>query len=146
MDLTRKYPRSVFDKLAGLVMLARTVDKARAYNQGTLGEYSYDCAMDNKVFAFLGTTSQAFAQKAQQLSDGEIEKWVRESLLARRSADETNRYNTDLLEMRPQPETDSEKYFTQMRDGIDPSRTDVTTWAQLLDLDEKRDVPRRIAA
>ncbi|MDQ6780045.1 MAG: DUF5069 domain-containing protein [Candidatus Eremiobacteraeota bacterium] len=146
MDLTKQSPRSVSEKLAGLVMLARAVDKARAYKAGTLGEYNYDCGMDNKVFAFLGTTDQAFADRAEQLSDRDIEKWVRESFLAHKSADEIDRYNTEFLERRPEPGTDSEKYFTSMRDSIDRSRTDITTWAQLLDLDEKRDVPQRKAA
>jgi hypothetical protein len=33
-----------------------------------------------------------------------------------------------------------------MRGEVAPDRTDVTAWADLLDLDEKRAVPHRVAA
>ena len=39
MDLTRAFPRSPYDMVAGLVMLPRTADKVRALQQGLLGEY-----------------------------------------------------------------------------------------------------------
>ena len=41
------------------------------------------------------------------------------------------------------PEGEGLEYFTTLRDSIDPSRTDIVTWADVLDLDEKREVPRR---
>ena len=41
MDLTKTYPRSPKAKLAGVVMLARTTDKARANNAGTAGPYHF---------------------------------------------------------------------------------------------------------
>jgi hypothetical protein len=50
MDLTETYPRSVHDKWLGLVQLGRALDKGKAKANGTLGEYNYDCPMDNAVF------------------------------------------------------------------------------------------------
>ena len=41
MDLTKTHPRSPNDRLLGLPMLPRTIDKARAALDGTLGEYVY---------------------------------------------------------------------------------------------------------
>jgi hypothetical protein len=35
------------------------------------------------------------------------------------------------------------EYFLKLRNEAAPDRTDVTTWADLLDLDEKRTVPKR---
>ena len=55
MDLTRDYPRSALERFAGVVMAPRTTDKCRAHLQGTLGEYIYNCGLDRKLFAFLGT-------------------------------------------------------------------------------------------
>jgi hypothetical protein len=36
--------------------------------------------------------------------------------------------------------------FLNLRAEIAPDRNDVTTWPDLLDIDEKRDVPRRTAS
>ena len=38
MDLTRAFPRSPYDMLAGMVMLGRTTDKARALLADGLGD------------------------------------------------------------------------------------------------------------
>ena len=54
MDLTKSYPRSVHAKWQGVVQLGRTIDKGRAAASGNLGEYHYNCSMDQAVFAFLG--------------------------------------------------------------------------------------------
>jgi hypothetical protein len=34
-------------------------------------------------------------------------------------------------------------YFNQLRDAVDPTRTDLTAWADLQDLEEGRPVPMR---
>jgi len=33
--------------------------------------------------------------------------------------------------------------FKKYRDAVDPSRTDITSWADLQDLEEGRDIPRQ---
>ena len=38
---------------------------------------------------------------------------------------------------------DKQAYFKKLLDSIDPSRTDLTTWADLQDLEEGRPVPKR---
>src|ERR1700677_1754597 len=40
MDLSVEYPRSPRERLAGLDLLARTIDLARAQLAGTLGDYT----------------------------------------------------------------------------------------------------------
>ncbi len=46
-----------------------------------------------------------------------------------------------------EPDTEDKwAYFKNTRDSIDPRRRDITTWADLLDLDEKRPVPIRTVA
>jgi hypothetical protein len=44
------------------------------------------------------------------------------------------------------PEGEALKYFINLRDQVAPGRKDVTSWADLLDLDEKRPVPIWTAA
>lgn len=57
--------------MLGIVALARTIDKARAFNAGRLGEYDYDCEQDVPLFEFLGTNGAEFAAKVAQLKTDE---------------------------------------------------------------------------
>jgi hypothetical protein len=38
---------------------------------------------------------------------------------------------------------EKQEYFNKLRDAVDPSRTDLTAWADLQDLEEGRTVPKR---
>jgi hypothetical protein len=147
MDLTKTYPRSVRDTFAGVVQIGRTTDKARAHAAGTVGEYHYNCGMDKAVFEFLGITDhEAYAQKATQLGDAELEKWLRDTYVSKKSQSEIDRWNREWLAKGPEAGSDSHKYFLELRSQVAPSRTDVTSWPDLLDLDERRDVPMKAAA
>jgi len=126
--------------------LPRTVDKARAFNRGALGEYQYDCPLDKRVLQFLGVDAKTFAECVGKLGgDDEIAKWVQRSLLARKTIREIEAFNRDSLHWSPYPGSEAEKTFREQRSKIAPGRDDVTTWFELLDLDEHRYVPRRLA-
>ncbi len=58
-----------------------------------------------------------------------------------KSADEIERWNGEWLSH--EPEGHSREAFLSLRAEIAPDRSDVTTWPDLLDIDEKREVPRR---
>ena len=146
MDLTTSYPRSVHDKIAGVVMIARTTDKAKAKAQGNIGEYHYNCPMDVGVFGFLGIDHEKFLHEVTTAKDdGSIEAYVK-SFADKKSHDEIAQFNAGFVEGAPDPGSDGEKYFLELRNSVAPDRTDVTKWADLLDLDEKRSVPKRAAA
>ena len=146
MDLTTTYPRSVRDKIAGVVMLARTTDKAKAKVDGNIGEYHYNCPMDVGVFSFLGIDHEAFlAQVKKAGDDASIEAYVK-PFAEKKAAAEIEGFNTQFLQGKPAPGSESETYFLDLRNSVAPDRTDVTDWADLLDLDEKRSVPKRAAA
>jgi hypothetical protein len=59
-DLGKQAPHSPRLRIAGFVIAARAVDKCRASLAGTLGEYHYDCPLDNMLFSFKGITSAQF--------------------------------------------------------------------------------------
>ncbi len=63
-----------------------------------------------------------------------------------KSDEEIAAFNSEWLQHAPDAGSDAEKYFLQLRGEVAPDRTDVTSWADLLDLDEKRAVPQRVAA
>jgi hypothetical protein len=144
MDLTKEYPRSVHEKLHGIVQLARAIDKGKATANGNVGEYNYDCPMDKAVFEFLNIDAAKLLDviKGAQ-SDAEIEAYVA-PFVSVKSADELEAWNNEWLTK--VPTGDSLKYFLDLRNQVAPDRTDVTAWADLLDLDEKRPVPERVAA
>lgn len=147
MDLTKTYPRSVRDRFAGVVQIGRTTDKARAYRAGTVGEYHYNCGMDQAVFAFLGIDDhEGYADRATSMDDASLERWLTDTYVSKKSQAEIDRWNREWLEHRPEPGSDGEKHFVQLRDQIAPARRDVRSWPDLLDLDEHRDVPDRAAA
>jgi hypothetical protein len=142
VDLTKTYPRSVRDRWQGVVQLGRAIDKGKAKAHGNPGEYNYDCPMDDAVFTFLGIDGNALLEVIRTAkSDADIEAYTR-PFVARKSAEEIERWNREWLAHEPDND-DSRAYFLQLRSQVAPDRTDVTTWADLLDLDEKREVPRR---
>jgi Domain of unknown function (DUF5069) len=145
-DLTTSYPRSVRDRYLGLVQLGRAVDKGIALANGRNGEYNFDCPMDKRVFGFLGIDGPALLEviKVAQ-SESDVEAYLK-PFAGRKTAQEIEAFNDEFLRHGPQAGSDAEKYFLELRNEAAPDRTDVTTWADLLDLDEKRDVPKREAA
>ncbi|MBV8638459.1 MAG: DUF5069 domain-containing protein [Candidatus Eremiobacteraeota bacterium] len=144
LDLTQTYPRSVHDKLFGLVQIDRTIDKGKALAHGNIGEYHYNCVMDQGVFGFLGIDHDAFLDVIKNAkSDDDINAYVK-GFVDKKSPQEIENWNREWLSHKPTGE--SLEYFVQLRNQIAPDRTDVTTWPDLLDLDEKRTVPKRETA
>ena len=143
MDLTQTYPRSVHEKWLGIVQLGRALDKGKAKAHGNLGEYNFDCPMDQAVFDFLGMNGEEFLTVIKNAkSDAEIEAYAKQ-FVDKKTPAQIEQWNREWVSREPQGE--SKAYFQNLRNQVAPDRTDVTTWADLLDLDEKRPVPRRAA-
>jgi hypothetical protein len=141
MDLTKTAPRSVSEMMLGVVQLARATDKAKALAHGTIGEYKYDCPMDHDLFEYLGMDSKAYLQIVTDAkSDAEIEAYAK-TFVARKDPRNIEAFNKRWLSAVPTGE--SLKHFEELRSKIAPSRTDVVSWADLLDLDEGRTVAHR---
>jgi hypothetical protein len=144
MDLTKTYPRSVHEKWLGLVQLGRALDKGKAKAHGNVGEYNYDCPMDNAVFGFLGMNGEEFLTIIKNAkSDAEIEAYAKQ-FVDKKTPEQIEAWNREWVSHAPEGE--SKTYFLNLRNQVAPDRTDVTTWADLLDLDERRPVPQRVAA
>src|SRR5271168_3557113 len=78
-DLTREYPRSPRDTLAGYVLAARMLDKCRAAIAGTLGEYHFDCPLDRLFLEFTGINAESFKSfVATGANDDEVAAWIPE--------------------------------------------------------------------
>ena len=143
MDLRTTFPRSMRVTVEGYVHLARMIDKCRAVLAGTEGEYIYPCPMDDRLMAFAGITAAQFSTAVKQHpSDEGVIQWFREIATPHAQA-ELEEWNRMMLSRGP---TTPEKQasFNKYRDAVDPSRTDLTSWADLQDLEEGRTVPRRV--
>lgn len=142
-DLTASYPRSVRDQVLGVVMLGRAIDKGIATANGLNGEYNYNCPMDKAVLGFLGVDADALLAVIKNAADEAAIEAYLAPFIRQKSAEEIKAFNERFLQSAPQPGSEGEAYFLELRNAVAPDRTDVTTWPDLLDLDEKRDVPRR---
>ena len=141
MDLTKSSPRSVGETMLGIVQLARATDKAKALAHGTIGEYKYDCPMDHSLFEYLDMDSKAFLELVNNAkSDYEIEAYAKR-FVARKDPRNIEAFNKKFLSAVPTGE--SLTHFEELRSKIAPSRTDVVSWSDLLDLEEGRTVPQR---
>jgi hypothetical protein len=137
MDLTKEFPRSPNDMLAGIVSLPRMIDKTQANAEGTLGEYDVDCPHDKPVLAFLGVDFPTFAAKVKELKydTKAVEAWAK-PLVDKHSPAEIKAFNDSRRAWAP--DDHSQGYFDNLKAQVAPNRADVTTWFKLLDLDEKR--------
>ena len=100
--------------------------------------------MDKGVFGFLGVDGERAARRDQERAERVRDRGVPQAVRRQEVAAEIKAFNDEFLSHGPQAGSDGEKYFLNMRNDVAPDRTDVTTWPDLLDLDEKRDVPQRV--
>jgi hypothetical protein len=112
------------------------VDKARASRQNTLGDYIYPCPLDNIMFEFLRIGSETFQQKACEETDQDITKWI-DSLCQNYSPQDKEVINKKIMKSRPDT-PEKRQTFNEVLNKIDASRTDISTWVDLIDLEEGR--------
>ena len=142
MDLSKVFPRSPKQKIAGLVHLGRMIDKARAYKEKRLADYIYPCPLDNIILNFLCIEADTFANITVEKKEEEISNWVK-GLIKSKTPNDLVLINKIILEKKPDSE-DRLQYYNKTRDNIDPSRSDVTTWVDLMDLEEGR-FPKKVS-
>lgn len=141
LDLTKQFPRSPQEKLGGYAHLARMADKARAKEAGTLGEYLYPCPLDQTLLEFLGLNGDLFQKAAVELEDQDLLKWFQHNAKIH-TPEQIDAWSKVFLTRTPQNE-ESRQRFLKTRERVAPNRTDVTSWIDLLDLEEGREVPQR---
>jgi hypothetical protein len=136
MNLTQESPRSPREKIADLAHLPRMIDKARAAQQNTLGEYIYPCPLDKIMLEFLGVGPDTFQKKACNDTEEALSAWVL-SQCQNRSLGDKDAVNNKILKSQPDS-PEKWKTFHEIRNGLNPSKMDITTWVDLIDLEEGR--------
>ena len=141
IDLNKTAPRSSSETMLGIVQLARTTDKAKALAHNTIGEYKYDSPMDQGLFEYLNMDPKAFLTAVKDAkNDSEIEAYAK-TFVARKDPRSIEAFNKKFISAIPTGE--SLKHFEELRSKVAPSRNDIVSWSDLLDLEEGRTVPDR---
>ncbi|RKU08350.1 hypothetical protein C6501_16610 [Candidatus Poribacteria bacterium] len=137
VDLTTRPPRSARARdVAGICGAARMADKARAERAGKIGDYKYGdiSGQDVRILTFLGISANDFQEAAvNNPNDIEISEWVQEH--CDKPLEEIDAFNHAMVNRGPD-ETSRER-FEARRQEVDPTRTDITTWVALQDLDDE---------
>ena len=136
-DLSRRAPRSMRVRLGGYAILPRVLDKCRAAIAGTLGEYKYNCPLDQNFLSFVGIDAEALkAEVAKGGGDGDVLAWIESHATHKRSPWEVQQWSTFQDQRGPSSDTDTLGYFVDSIRRISSNRDDIRTWADLLDLDD----------
>jgi hypothetical protein len=118
-------------------MLPRTIDKARARKAGTLGEYIFDCSMDQRLFESMRTDGEEFLGVVSAAEDdAAIVSWfVRNGHMP--SGADLESLNAAIEKWEPTSD-ESRGRFEKQRDIIAPGRPDIKSWTDLIDAEEGR--------
>ena len=135
-DLTREAPRSPRIRVGGFAILGRTIDKCRALVAGNIGEYHFDCPLDNTLFGFKGVKGDDFkAQIEQGASDQEMVEWLNRSG-EKKTPDETRRWAEEVEAGSLYNDPEKRDFFSEetKKLGLNPAKTTTFEW---LELDDK---------
>jgi hypothetical protein len=135
-DLTKQAPRSPRQRIGGYAILARMADKGRALLRGKLGEYHFDCPVDNMLFGFKGVTGAEVKELLSSgASDEEIAQWLDRTGNSR-TPDEVKAWSDSVEADRPYEDPDSRDWFIGecTRLGLNPEKT---TLFEYLEVDDR---------
>lgn len=139
LDLTKKFPRSPRETLAGYVIAGRAVDKARAVLAGTAGEYHSGCPVDAMFLDFAGIAYDKFKEfVATGATDAEIAEWIEQNA-KKRPRIEIIRWNNDLRYKRLSELPDNlQEYMEDYIPKFVPRNRPVYVFFDVYDLEEQR--------
>ena len=138
-DLTKEAPRSPRIRVGGYAILGRTIDKCRALVAGNIGEYHFDCPLDNMLFGFKGVNGADFkAQIENGASDQQMAEWL-DASGEKRTPDEIRRWGEEVEASRPYDDPEKREWFVGQTTplGLDPEKT---TLFDYLEADDKASV------
>ena len=138
-DLTKEYPRSPRDTLAGYVLAARMLDKCRATIAGTAGEYHFNCPLDRFFLDFTGVNAESFRSfVATGAADDEVATWITEHAVQRPRL-EIIKWNNRMRETRLGDTPDPIQEFLEgyIHECL-PAGSVVYRFLDVFDIEEKR--------
>src|SRR5215831_20618007 len=143
-DLTKEAPRSPRIRVGGYAILGRTIDKCRALVAGNIGEYHFDCPLDNMLFGFKGVKGEGFkAQIEQGASDQEMVEWLNQ-IGDTKTPEEIRRWAEEVESSSLYNHPEKREFFSKevRKLGRHPERTTTFDW---LEADDKASYKQRAA-
>lgn len=135
-DLTKEAPRSPHTRIGGYAILGRTIDKCRALLWGNIGEYHFDCPLDNMLFGFKNVKGDDFKAEIERgASDEEMAKWL-DTYGDKKSPEEVRQWSNEADATNPYNNPEKREWFEEQVKpyGLDPAKTTLFQW---LDVDDR---------
>jgi hypothetical protein len=139
-DLNKHAPNSPRKRLAGFAIANRTIDKCRASAAGTLGQYHFDCPLDNMLFAFKGITAEQFKSAVQAAKDyDEVGIWLHANGTLK-TADEIKAWSDEMEASSLIKNPDKRDYFIENchKLGLNPQMNSTFDWLEADDRESFR--------
>ena len=142
LDLTREFPRSPFDAIAGYFWLPRLIDKTRAHFAGTRGEYAaYPCPSDQRFLSFYGLDADKLGEVIKSgASDDEIAAWIGQNGTKRTPEEAAEFYKGFAM---PPADPTVAGYLAEAAKATAPGK-DITSWAQRICIEENHPFPSNL--
>jgi hypothetical protein len=135
-DLTQEAPRSPKTRVGGYMILGRTYDKCRALLWGNIGEYHFDCPLDNMLFGWKGVKGDDFKAEVEKgATDEEMAKWLDENGTPKNDK-EKQQWCEEKLKFNFHDVPEKRDWYAEQLEplGLDPKTTPLFDW---LDEDDK---------
>jgi hypothetical protein len=132
MDLTKEAPRSPRIRVGGYAILGRTIDKCRALLWGNIGEYHFDCPLDNMLFGFKGVKGDDFKAEIERgAGDEEMAKWL-DSHGEKKTPEEVRQWSDNVEHTMPHENPERRDWFAEQVKpyGMDPAKTSLFDWLE----------------
>ena len=145
MSSQQTYPRSPKALLGGIAHLGRFIDKIRLRHAGKIQEYNYiTVGFDKYLVDFLQIDPKAFEQRVLAGgTDEDLLAWVKAN--SRKPSDqEISEWSQDLLSSGPKDDSARKRFQGRLQEVATKravsvsSLPSVSTWADVIDLDEGR--------
>lgn len=137
LDLTKTPPRSPNALLGSYIILARTIDKARATHAGTNAGFHWDCPLGALFFDFKGIDRQGFYEQIQAgKTDEEILAWV-EANGQPKTEDEILAWSYQCRNWAPDAPP-KQAYYERCVRALNRPELNITRWFDLLNAEEGR--------
>ncbi|GAA5124850.1 DUF5069 domain-containing protein [Luteolibacter yonseiensis] len=135
-DLTKEAPTSPRVRTAGYAILARMADKGRATLAGTVGEFHFDCPLDNFLFGFKGVQGSDVKKLLEDgASNEEIAAWL-DANGTPKTEEEKTAWSDSAEAARPYDNPEKKEWFIGVckEAGVDPA---TSTLFDYLEADDK---------
>ena len=132
-DLTKEAPRSPRIRVGGYAILGRTIDKCRALVAGNIGEYHFDCPLDNMLFGFKGIKGDDF--KAQIEHSASHGGGGSSSSGEKKTPEEIRRWAEEVEASSLYHHPEKRDFFSEetRKLGLDPAQTTTFEWLEIDD-------------